>query len=104
MGCALPNKESAMAPKLLAHCVLRAATAAVLLGAAALLGPGPSSGQGVKGAGNGKQPDFIPADYDDYQNMLTQLGIQKMRKGRDAKVKDSSDEATANPYRETLPD
>jgi hypothetical protein len=41
---------------------------------------------------------------DDYQHMLDQLGIKKMRKGRDARVKDTSDEATANPYKETMPD
>src|SRR5947209_1077179 len=91
-----------MLQKLLAQCVLRAAAAALLLGAAALSDPAPSPGQGVKG--KGKQPDFIPAGYDDYQNMLDQLGIKKMRKGRDAKVKDTSDEATANPYKETMPD
>src|SRR6185295_10780631 len=28
---------------------------------------------------------------------------KKMRKGRDSKVKDTSDEATANPYKDTLP-
>jgi hypothetical protein len=54
--------------------------------------------------GKGKLPDFIPAGYDDYQNMLDQLGIKKMRKGRDAKVKDTSDEATANRYKDTMPD
>src|SRR5580692_10499550 len=62
-----------------------------------------SSVQDVE-AGKGKQPDFIPAGYDDYQNMLDQLGIKKMRKGRDSKVKDTSDEATASPYKETMPD
>src|SRR6476660_8176817 len=51
-----------------------------------------------------KQPDFIPAGYDDYQNMLDQLGIKKMRRGRDARVKDTSDEATANPYKDSMPD
>src|ERR1700689_1589785 len=55
-------------------------------------------------AGKGKQPAFIPAGYDDYQNMLDQLGIKKMRKGRDGRGKDTSDEATANPYKETVPD
>src|SRR6266536_1174534 len=62
-----------------------------------------SSAQDVK-AGQGKQPDSLPAKYDDYQNMLDQLGIKKMRKGRDARVKGTADEATANPYKETLPD
>jgi hypothetical protein len=59
--------------------------------------------QDVKGRAKGKRPDFIPAGYDDYQNMLDQLGIKKMRKGRDARVKDTSSEATANPYKETMP-
>src|SRR6516225_4311809 len=77
--------------------VLRAA-AAVLL-ALVLSGPAPALGQGT-----GKQPDFIPSGYDDYQNMLDQLGIKKMRRGRDAKLKDTSDEATANPYKDTMPD
>jgi enterochelin esterase-like enzyme len=44
-----------------------------------------------------------PAAYDDYQNMLDQLGITKMRRGRDARVKDTSDEATANPFKDTMP-
>jgi hypothetical protein len=70
--------------------------------AVALCASGPSLGQDTK-AGKGKQPDFIPAGYDDYQNMLGQLGIKKMRKGRDARVKDTSGEATANPYKETMP-
>jgi hypothetical protein len=70
--------------------------AAVLL---ALVLPAPAMGQGT-----GKQPDFIPAGYDDFQNMLDQLGIQKVRKGRDARVKDTSDEATANPYKDSMPD
>jgi hypothetical protein len=77
---------------------LTAGLLAVLLFASA-----PSSAQDAK-AGKGKQPDFIPADYDDYQNMLDRLGIKKMRRGRDSKVKDTSDEATANPYKETMPD
>ena len=68
-----------------------------------LFASGLSFGQDGK-AGKAKQPDFIPAGYDDYQNMLDQLGIKKMRKGRDAHVKDTSDEATANPYKDTMPD
>jgi hypothetical protein len=52
----------------------------------------------------GQQPDFIPSGYDDYQNMLDQLDIKKVRKGRDARVKDTSDEATANPYKDSMPD
>lgn len=68
-----------------------------------LFASGPLPGQDAK-AGKGKHPDFIPAGYDDYQNMLDQLGIKKMRRGRDARVKDTSNEATANPYKETMPD
>jgi hypothetical protein len=74
---------------------LPAAAAGVLV--LALLAPAPSVGQA-------KQPDFIQPGYDDYQNMLDQLGIKKMRKGRDARVKDTSDEATANPFKDSMPD
>jgi hypothetical protein len=74
-------------------------SAAVVLLALVLLAPTPSFGQGTS-----RQPDFIPAGYDDYQNMLDQLGIKKVRKGRDARVKDTSDEATANPYKDSMPD
>jgi hypothetical protein len=52
----------------LARSVPRLAVAALLL-AGVLLPAAPASGQG-------KQPDFIPSDYDDYQDMLTKLGIQ----------------------------
>jgi hypothetical protein len=86
-----------------ARCVLRAATVVLLL-SVVLLACSSSSAQPGKGPGKAKLPDFIPADYDDYQNMLTQLGIKKMRKGRDAKVKDTSNEETANPYKETMPE
>src|SRR5262249_48459249 len=96
-----PNKEKTMFANRLARWVLRAPAAGLL--AAVLFASIPSSAQDDK-AGKGKQPDFIPAGYDDYQNMLDQLGIKKMRKGRDSKVKDTSDEATANPYKETMPD
>jgi hypothetical protein len=61
--------------------------------------------QDVKGGGGkDKPPDFIPAGYNDYQDMLTQLGIKKTRRGRDARVKDTSSEATANPYKSTMPE
>jgi len=82
--------------------VLRMAAAGLLL-VVVLLATSPSSAQ-VKGQGKGKQPDFIPAGYDDYQTMLDQLGIKKTRKGRDSKVKDTSDEATASPYKDTMPE
>jgi hypothetical protein len=67
-----------------------------------LFAPGSSPAQDGKG-GKAKLPDFIPADYDDYQNMLDRLGIKKMRPGRNARVKDTSDEATANPWKDTMP-
>jgi hypothetical protein len=76
----------------------RALPAAALM-ASVLLTPTPSIGQGAA-----KRPEFIPVDYDDYQNMLEQLGIKKMRKGRDGRVKDTSDEATANPFKDTMPE
>lgn len=77
--------------------------AVVLVGTALLASsPGPAQ-EPKKAPGQAKPPDFIPADYDDYQNMLGQLGVKKMRKGRDSKVKDTSDEATANPWKDTMP-
>src|SRR5215468_86359 len=85
-----------------AKCVLWPPVAVLFL---AVLFASPSSyGQDIKGGGKGKQPDFVPADYDDYQNMLDQLGIKKMRKGRDARAKDTSSEATANPYKDSMPE
>ena len=84
------------------RCVLGQPTVGLL--AIVLFASASPCAQDVKGGGKGKQPDFIPAGYDDYQNMLDQLGIKKMRRGRDSKVKDTSDEATANPYKETMPD
>jgi hypothetical protein len=84
-----------------ARCVLRAPVAVLSI---ALLVSSTQPAQNSKGPGKGKQPDFIPAGYDDYQNMLDQLGIKKMRKGRDARVKDTSTEATANPYKDTMPE
>src|SRR6201993_579715 len=90
-----------MSTKRLAPCL--AATAAGLL-AAMLFASASSFAQQGKGRAQPKRPDFIPADYDDYQNMLTQLGIKKMRNGRAGRGKDTSNEETANPYKDTLPD
>jgi hypothetical protein len=79
------------------QCSLAVVLLVVMLGVSA-----PSSGQGFKKA---PRPDFIPADYDDYQTMLGKLGIKKMRSGRDGRAgKDTSDEATANPWKDTMPD
>jgi hypothetical protein len=85
----------------LARWVLGAATAGMF--AVAMFESGRAAGQEVKAA-KAKQPDFVPADYNDYRNMLDQLGIKKMRKGRDGRGKDTSLEATANPYKESMPD
>ena len=57
----------------LARRVLR--PAAVLL-AVARFASVPSSAQDGK-AGKSKQPDFIPAGYDDFQNILEQLGFMR---------------------------
>src|SRR5437588_10678 len=73
----------------------------VLLLAVGLLASGPAPD--VQGQGKGKRPDFVPADYDDYKNMLGQLGIKKMRRGRDGWGKDTSSEATANPFKASMP-
>jgi hypothetical protein len=85
----------------LARWALLPCLAGLLIGV--LLASGPASGQNVK-KGQAKLPEFIPAGYDDYQNMLDQLGIRMTRKGRDGRVQDTSDETTANPFKETLPD
>ncbi|HEY7309834.1 MAG TPA: hypothetical protein VH643_10790 [Gemmataceae bacterium] len=82
---------------------LRSAGAALLI-AGLLFASTSSTAQDTKKSGKGKQPDFIPEGYDDYQNMRDQLGIKKMRKGRDGRGADSSREATANPHKETMPD
>jgi lysophospholipase L1-like esterase len=71
--------------------------------AALFLFASPSASTQEKVAAKGNQPAFVPAGYDDYQNMLDQLGIKKIRRGRDARVPDTSNEATANPYKETMP-
>jgi len=68
-----------------------------------VLTPSPSMGQFGKGGG-GAQPSFIPAGYDDYQNMLDQLGIKAVRKGRNSKDPDTSNDATANVYKDSMPD
>ena len=42
--------------------------------------------------------------FDDHQNMMDQLGIKKMRPGPDPNNQSTFDEATANPYTNSLPD
>jgi hypothetical protein len=79
----------------LARAILRAPAAGLLT--VALLAPPSSWAQD-------KPPEAVPAAYDDYQNMLDQLGIKKMRPGRDGRGRDTSDEATANPHKGSMPD
>jgi hypothetical protein len=49
-----------------------------------------------------------PADsqdrFDDHQNMMDQLGIKALRHGPNPNDQSTFDEATANPYKDTLPD
>ena len=42
--------------------------------------------------------------FDDHQNMMDQLGIKALRPGPDPNNQGTFDEATANPYRESMPD
>jgi lysophospholipase L1-like esterase len=42
--------------------------------------------------------------FDDHRNMMDQLGITRLRPGADPNRQDTFDEATANPYADSLPD
>jgi hypothetical protein len=42
--------------------------------------------------------------FDDHQNMMDQLGIKKLRRGPDPNNQSTFDEATANPYTNSMPD
>jgi cephalosporin-C deacetylase-like acetyl esterase/lysophospholipase L1-like esterase len=44
------------------------------------------------------------AKYDDHQNMMDQLGIKSLRRGPDPNNQATFDEATANPYKDSMPD
>ena len=48
------------------------------------------------------QPMF--GNFDDHQNMMNQLGIKHLRPGPNPNNQNTFDEATANPYTNTLPD
>jgi len=43
-------------------------------------------------------------DFDDHQNMMDQLGVKALRRGPDPNNQATFDEATANPYTNSLPD
>ena len=44
------------------------------------------------------------AAYDDHQNMMDQLGVKAIRRGPDPNNRSTFDEATANPYKDSMPD
>src|SRR5262245_13059057 len=52
------------------------------------------------------QAPAVPARYDDHQNMMDQLGITKLRPGRNGQRKtgEGFEEETANPYKDTMPE
>ncbi len=43
-------------------------------------------------------------EYDDHQNMMDQLGIKQLRPGANPNNQSIFDEATANPYKDSMPD
>jgi hypothetical protein len=53
-------------------------------------------------------PSGHPADsqsgFDDHQNMMDQLGIKALRRGPNPNDQSTFDEATASPYKDSLPD
>jgi cephalosporin-C deacetylase-like acetyl esterase/lysophospholipase L1-like esterase len=44
------------------------------------------------------------ASFDDHKNMMDQLGVKSLRPGPNPRKQDTFDEATANPYKESMPD
>src|SRR5438128_11404942 len=42
--------------------------------------------------------------FDDHQNMMDQLGIKALRRGPNPNDQSTFDEASANPYKDTMPD
>src|SRR5579862_816147 len=57
----------------------------------------------VPGVGNG-QTSSPQTGFDDHQNMMDQLGIKSLRRGPDPNNQSTFDEATANPYKDSMPD
>jgi hypothetical protein len=47
---------------------------------------------------------FGQTAYDDHQNMMDQLGIKTLRRGPDPNNQSTFDEATSNPYKDSMPD
>jgi hypothetical protein len=52
----------------------------------------------------GQTPPSSAAAFDDHQNMMDQLGIKTLRHGPDPNNQSTFDEATANPFTNSLPD
>jgi hypothetical protein len=75
------------------------ATAAVPLAYAGGMG-------GFGGGGGGAAPAFIPAGYNDLQNMMDQLGIKALRPGKSGSNQTGKgfDLATANDWMPSMPD
>jgi lysophospholipase L1-like esterase len=46
----------------------------------------------------------VQNEYDDHQNMMDQLGIKQLRPGANPNNQSTFDEATANPYKDSMPD
>jgi hypothetical protein len=56
----------------------------------------------------GMAPSFAqgqnpPGGFDDHQNMMNQLGVKALRPGPDPNDQSTFSEATANPYKDTMP-
>lgn len=51
-----------------------------------------------------RQTGAAQAAYDDHQNMMDQLGVKAIRPGPDPNNQSTFDEATANPYKDSMPD
>src|ERR1035437_2126515 len=57
--------------------------------------------------GGGPAPAYIPAGYNDHQNMNDQLGVKSLRPGKSGNGPQTGkgfDEATANDWMPTMPD
>src|SRR5687768_10439538 len=46
----------------------------------------------------------VPPGFDDHRDMMNQLGVKALRPGPNPNDQSTFDEATANPYKDTLPD
>ncbi|MCA1595907.1 MAG: hypothetical protein LC772_05740, partial [Chloroflexi bacterium] len=53
---------------------------------------------------SGAQNTTSQPGFDDHQNMMDQLGIKAIRPGPNPNNQSTFDEATANPYKDSMPD